>query len=187
MSGDIKMKFIEIFASDYPDNKLIPFQYESHRFYDVKITKKEHQEGWIFDWSLKKMEPVFKKSVEEPLFQNYKENGRYFLIKNEVEQEIGAFAFGLQTWNNITRIYDIYINKSYQRQGIGTQVFEWIENQARIMKSTSLILECQNTNFPAISFYLEIGFELIGFDLTGYSDKKSDPRERRLEMAKNLK
>jgi GNAT superfamily N-acetyltransferase len=178
------MEFKEIVSQDYPENKQVIFQYTSDFMYNVKILKKSQNQGWMFDWTLQKLEEPFKKKDEDPLFNDYKEGAHYYIVLNDKGDEVAIFSFGIQKWNNLTRVYDIYVNPYYQRQGLGSQIFDFIDNQAKSMNTRGIILECQNTNYPAISFYLAKGCDLIGFDLGAYSGEKIDPREKRLEMAK---
>ena len=49
------------------------------------------------------------------------------------------------------------------------------------------VLETQNFNFKAISFYKKNGFEIIGFDRYAYSNKGPEERNIRIEMGKALK
>ena len=47
-----------------------------------------------------------------------------------------------------------------------------------------LVLETQSCNDPAICFYRKMGFSLIGFDLTAYSQADVEKKEVRLEFAR---
>ena len=48
------------------------------------------------------------------------------------------------------------------------QVFRLAENAARV-----LWVETQDVNFPAITFYRRVGFEVCGFDSTLYDGKEA--------------
>ena len=46
----------------------------------------------------------------------------------------------------------------------------------------AIILETQSCNVPAICFYLQEGFELIGFDSCCYSNRDIGRKEVRLDL-----
>ena len=86
----------------------------------------------------------------------------------------------------MARIWDIFIDPQYQRQGIGTKLMQLAEKRAREWKCRALILECQTSNVKAINFYLKCNYELIGCDTICYSNNDIEKNEVRLEMAKFL-
>ncbi|MFX1513648.1 MAG: GNAT family N-acetyltransferase [Promethearchaeota archaeon] len=180
------MKIMQIFLKDFPNNKKITFSYQSDYYYDINITKKPDNKGWIFDWSIKPFPTTFTKKIEELLFTSYKENTEYFVVKNEKDEEIGQLAVGKQQWNNVARIWDINVEKRYNRQGIGNKLITLAETKAREWKCRALVLECQSSNYPAIQFYLNYGFSLTGFDLISYTNQDIKKHEIRLEMSKTL-
>jgi hypothetical protein len=49
-----------------------------------------------------------------------------------------------------------------------------------------LVLETQTNNATAISFYLNFGFEFIGFDSAAYSNEDIEKKEVRLELGLRL-
>ena len=56
------------------------------------------------------------------------------------------------------------------------------KEQARLERRRALILETQSCNVGAISFYLQEGFSLIGFDSCCYSNRDPERREVRLDL-----
>ncbi|MHA2244343.1 MAG: GNAT family N-acetyltransferase [Candidatus Hodarchaeales archaeon] len=179
------MKIKQIFAKNFPENKKIIFTYQSDYYYDVQITQKDNNEGWIFDWSIKPFLTTFMKKEEEKLFESYKENVEYYVVLN-ANEEIGYLVVGRQEWNNVARIWDISIDAQFQRQAIGTELMQLAETRAKKWKCRALILECQSSNYTAIQFYLKCGFSLTGFDLISYSNQDVQRHDIRLEMSKLL-
>lgn len=49
-----------------------------------------------------------------------------------------------------------------------------------------LVLETQTNKSAAIEFYLNFGFQLIGFDLAAYSNEDISEKEVRLELGLKL-
>ncbi|MFX1285006.1 MAG: GNAT family N-acetyltransferase [Promethearchaeota archaeon] len=180
------MKIIQIFAKDFPENKEVTFTFQSDYYYDVQVIKKDTNKGWIFDWSLKAFPTTFTKCINENLFEDHKENAKYYIIVNDEEREIGHLVVGKQEWNNVTRIWDIAIDKQFHHQGFGTKLMAFAEIKAKEWQSRALVLECQSSNYNAIQFYLKCGFSLTGFDLIGYSNQDCRKHDIRLEMSKLL-
>jgi ribosomal protein S18 acetylase RimI-like enzyme len=178
----IKRGVIEIFEKDYPDNKQVLFTYSSKYFYDV--SRKLTTNGWIFELKVKEFYDVFEKKQMEELFQPYKENTRYFSYHNQNGHEIGVISIGKQEWNNVCRIWDIYIQSQFQKLGIGSELVKYAEKLAVEWKCRAIVVECQSSNFPAIKFYMKNGFTLAGFDLYNYSNDDQQNHEVRLEMIK---
>lgn len=173
----------EIFEKDYLDNKEILFVYKSKKYFDI-VKKLSINEGWTFELKIKEFDQPFEKKLIENLFQPYKENTRYFAYLNQNGHEIGIMSVGHQTWNNVTRIWDLYVQASFQNLGVGTELIKHAENVAKENKSRALVLECQSSNYPAIRFYMKNGFSLTGFDLINYSNVDLQRHEVRLEMSK---
>ena len=175
----------EIFEENFPDNKPVQFIYSSTKYYDI-IKKLSKEEGWIFELKIKDFQKPFKKKEVVQLFNDYKENTRYFEYLNQNGHEIGVIAVGHQKWNNLCRVWDIYVQNSFQNLGIGTELMKHAEMLAKEWSCRAIILEVQSCNYPAIKFYMKNGFTLSGFDLINYTNDDMKNHEVRLEMSKLL-
>lgn len=182
----MEIQIKRIFPSEYPHNKTILFSYQSKYYFDIDIHYKSENMGWIFEWTKKEFKSVFIKHLEENFFSDYKENAEYYYVITENGDEIGQMCIGYYSWNNKAILWDIYIDPSYQRMGIGTQLIAFAEERAKIFGSRVLALECQSSNYNAITFYRKNGFELTGFDLVKYSNNDLEKHEIGLEMSKTL-
>ncbi len=177
----------EIFKEDYPDNKQVLFTYRSNKYFDIiKRLSKDGDGGWIFELKIKQFKETFEKKLIENLFADHKENTKYFVYLNQNGHEIGIISIGNQMWNNLCRIWDIYVQNSFQNLGIGTELLKHAEKLAKEWNCRGIVLECQSSNYPAIKFYLKNGFTLTGFDLINYSNDDLSRHEVRLEMSKLL-
>lgn len=174
----------EIFEKDYPDKKQILFTYKSTKYLD--LVKRLSKDGWVFEFKTKDFKEPFEKKIVVNLFDSYKENARYFVYLNQNGHEIGTIAAGHQKWNNVCRVWDIYVQPSFQNLGIGTELMNYAENLATEWDCRAMVLEVQSCNFPAIHFYLKNGFNLSGFDSINYTNDDVTNREFRLEMSKLL-
>ncbi|MHA1990151.1 MAG: GNAT family N-acetyltransferase [Candidatus Hodarchaeales archaeon] len=180
------MRIHQIFPEDYPDNKIIQFQYESNYYYDIVKKEKENGTGWSFDLIKSPFKSKFVKNLKEAFFDKYKENTEYFVMLNDQDIEVGQLSVGHQKFNNRARIWDIYIDRAFQRQGMGTSLLRFAENKAKYWKCRLIVLEVQSSNFNAIKFYEKNGFSVSGFDLNFYNNNDIEKHEIRLEMSKNF-
>ncbi|MFX1536418.1 MAG: GNAT family N-acetyltransferase [Promethearchaeota archaeon] len=180
------MKIKQIFAKEYPNNKKELFIYTSKYYYELNLTKKPRDEGWIFEWTKKPFKEPFLKKGEGNLFEDYKEDAEYYVLLNDEEEEIGILVIGKNRINNTARVWDILVDQQYQRCGFGNKLMEYAEERARAWGCRAMIVECQSSNYNAIQFYQKNGFELIGFDLIWYSNKDVENHEVRFEMGKVL-
>lgn len=80
------------------------------------------------------------------------------------------------------RIWDLLIDDDFRRSGIGSQLMDLAKVEARKVGARMLVLETQSCNVPAINFYLQHGFELIGFDLAHYTNNDIERNEFRMEF-----
>jgi ribosomal protein S18 acetylase RimI-like enzyme len=184
--GVKSMKIKQIFEKDYPNNKKELFMYTSEYYYELNLTKKSRDEGWMFEWTKKPFSEPFVKRGEEVLFEDFKGDAEYYVLLNDKEHEIGILVIGKIQVNNTARIWDISVDQKFQRYGFGTKLIEYAEERARSWGARAMIVECQSSNYKAIQFYRKNGFELTGFDLIWYSNMDIHKHEVRFEMAKLL-
>jgi len=100
---------------------------------------------------------------------------------------VGWIEVGYQKWNNTTRVWEFLVKEEYRRRGIGPQLMNQAVKIAEEKEARMLVLETQSCNLSAIDFYLNYGFELIGFDTAAYSNNDMEKKEVRLEMGLKLK
>jgi ribosomal protein S18 acetylase RimI-like enzyme len=87
-----------------------------------------------------------------------------------------------ESWNGRVRIESIFVSRTARGQGVGAQLIEALADQAtHLPGARCLWLETQNVNYPAVQFYLKMGFRLCGLDETLY--QPDDPQLLPGEMA----
>lgn len=96
------------------------------------------------------------------------ENSHYIVAKNS--NEIVGFA-GIKVILDEADIMNIVTKKSYRRQGIGTLLLEYLITICKELNLTSLSLEVNEANLPAVHLYESLGFKNIGFRKNYYQDK----------------
>lgn len=89
----------------------------------------------------------------------YNENSEYFVIcENET---VCGFA-GL--WFNIdeAHIMNIAVKKDFRKKGIGSELLNFLIDEAKNKKKMCITLEVRDDNIPAIELYKKFDFDIIG-------------------------
>lgn len=163
-------------TEEYKGKELV-VSYLTDYYYDVKVN------NFCVECIRTPFHQTIQKKFTDSLLADWLSDPELYLVK-EKDQTIGLIEISLESWNNRLRISNLWIHENYRHQGIGTQLIKLAEKKAIELNARSLVLETQSCNDHAISFYLKNGFQLIGFDLTCYSNKDIDNKEVRLEMGK---
>jgi ribosomal protein S18 acetylase RimI-like enzyme len=80
------------------------------------------------------------------------------LVYNEDEQLVGG-ANGFQ-WGDGFSVINLWLEKEWRGQDIGTQVLRTIEDQAAERGCTQVYLDTYS--FQALGFYQKLGYEVVG-------------------------
>ncbi|WP_427160413.1 GNAT family N-acetyltransferase [Aliinostoc sp. HNIBRCY26] len=87
--------------------------------------------------------------------------GRIWLIQ-DLNYSIGyvilTFSYSLEYGGKDAFIDELYIDKDYQRQGIGKQTIKFLEEVCISLNVRALHLEVEKENTSAQSFYHQVGF-----------------------------
>jgi ribosomal protein S18 acetylase RimI-like enzyme len=92
------------------------------------------------------------------------------LLVASVGAEIAGYGqLQFERWNGRARIEHLYVSASFRGQGVGRSLVRALDERARQEPSARCLwLETQNLNYPAVRFYLWMGFRLCGLDETLY-------------------
>ena len=98
------------------------------------------------------------------------ENGKskYFVAKQE--NEIVGFA-GLLLIIDQVNIMNIVVKKDKRNFGIGSLLLEEIIRYSKIHNATSITLEVNEKNIPAIKLYKKYGFKQVGLRRKYYNNE----------------
>ncbi|MCJ8155268.1 GNAT family N-acetyltransferase [Chryseobacterium sp. SSA4.19] len=97
----------------------------------------------------------------------------------EQKHSFGAFHEGeLIGWaicdfrasNHSLFIETILVNEPFRNQNVGRMLIKAVNREARELNCRIVELETQNTNYPAIRFYLKCGFTFTGINTKRYPD-----------------
>jgi|SRR5579883_919003 len=135
-------------------------------------------EGFSFQLVEKAVTPPIKKRYDFDVADETERAAWHFAsVAEEAGQLAGFVALEHQLWNNRVNIRHLYVQPAFRRRGVGRRLMDQVDVFAQSVKARSLWLETQNINYPAIQFYLRVGFRLCGFDTALYDPKNVLPGE----------
>ena len=82
---------------------------------------------------------------------------------------VGWIICSIREWNNSCYIENILVSVKFRGKKIGKALIGAAREYARKVGCRLIELETQNTNYPAIQFYLKQGFVISGLNLKLYN------------------
>jgi ribosomal protein S18 acetylase RimI-like enzyme len=82
--------------------------------------------------------------------------------------------------DDLAVLWDIRVDDTYKRQGVGQTLFDMAANWSRGQGLTQLKIECQNNNVPAVKFYHKQGAVLSMVDEYAYYNEPEYRHETQL-------
>lgn len=130
--------------------------------------------------------------LQEILISDFDDFWSFSTLKEEVENENSSYIIGkinneIIGFAGLKKIFDqadimnIVIKKTYRNQGIGTLLLENLILLAKDFNISTLFLEVNEQNKPAIHLYEKLGFEKLGVRKKYYNNNNG------IIMKKNLK
>ncbi len=150
-SGYATGKVFEV-ATIYDPDKVIFHIYESDRHYEKQYQIKAEQ---IFQFN-----QIIKHGHSLGAF-----------IDNQL---VGILIGEIRQWNNSFYIETILVSERHRRNGVGGALIKQAIKECKIYNCRLIELETQNTNFPAVQFYLQQGFRITGINSMLYNDESTD-------------
>ena len=123
-------------------------------------------------------------SIKEILVSDFDDFWNYSILKDELsnansyylvaklDNEILGFA-GIKYVLNDADIMNIVVKKSKRKSGIGSLLLKNIIELCKKLNISTLFLEVNEENIPAISLYKKFGFEKIGFRKNYYKENNA--------------
>lgn len=96
-------------------------------------------------------------------------NSKYIIAKTN-DGEIIGFA-GIKIILDSADIMNIVVKKSWRNQGVGNLLLSNLISICKISNLSSLSLEVNEDNLPAIHLYEKVGFKQVGLRKNYYQDK----------------
>ena len=174
------LKIRQIYAQDYPTGKKVLYTYTSDKYYDVRIERVKM--GWHFSLKEENLAVPFMKKQGEEIFGAYKEDAEVYLAEFK-DEEVAVIVIEKMEWNNTLLIHDLYVDFRFKNMGIGRKLMDVAKRRAMELGARAITLETQTSNYPAIQFYLNNGFELVGLNTMAYTNEDVRNKEVRIEMS----
>lgn len=99
--------------------------------------------------------------LKDMITKNYK---LVAIFKNDVCVGMTGFWFGTKLWTGkYIEIDNFIVHPEYRKKGIGKIISEIIDNKAKELSCTCIVLDAFTGNFPAHRFYYNLGYVPRGF------------------------
>lgn len=150
----------------------IDMGYESR--YQYNYTKGVSDLGWTLRLTLVERAEPFVKDYDwdwqsETSAVRHARQGLLFVAESR-GRLVGMAELERERWNNTMRLWSLYVDRGWRCRGVGRKLLDEAVGFARREKRRAVFLETQNSNHPAITFYLGYGFELCGVNDHLYSN-----------------
>ena len=159
----------------------LAFHYMSHHYYDVEINRMA--DGFNVSFVKKPLDVPYEHIPDDTdkLFQPWWDDVKAWGME-ENNRLTAVIETAVERWSNRLRVTELWVDDACRRQGIGTVLMDMAVQRAKNEKRRAIILETQSRNEGAISFYLDYGYTLIGFDACAYQNNDINRKEVRMEM-----
>ena len=176
---DEETPHIEVRAVDVNDAPALyelDYNFETDRIYTLRVQNRlprDGEGGQVDDQAVALAFELVETRLDLPLYKNFREyendladverklnnvEGGYVALADG--QMAGGILLNIEEWRSVVRIQDIIVGRQFRRYGIGSLLLSCAADWARRRDCWSLILETQNTNYPAIQFYLRNRMEI---------------------------
>ena len=136
-----------------------------------------HRDVLAFRLAIATVDPPVRKSYGSLLTNiEHVRQMRHVVVADQDGRLVGVVAADRSEWNRRVQIEHLYVVPEWRGRGVGRALVDSIVGFARDVGSWCVWLETQNTNYPAIQFYLRYGFRLCGLDERLY-DPSTQPSE----------
>lgn len=95
---------------------------------------------------------------EKPISQQIKDGYEYYLLKDN-EENLGYCA--IQKREDSLFLSKLYVLKEKRGKGFGHQAFDFVEQKAKEMRLSKIVLTCNKYNLQSLMTYSKWGFETV--------------------------
>ncbi|HLZ60016.1 MAG TPA: GNAT family N-acetyltransferase [Ktedonosporobacter sp.] len=164
-----------VHINDAPALQKLDYAFETDRIYTLRThnrllrSESDSPGGERVAFTFELMET----QVDPPIYKDYQqyenaltdieaiEGGYVALADGEVA---GGILLGMEEWRSVALIEELLVGRQFRRYGIGSLLLNCASDWARKRDCWAIVLETQNTNYPAIQFYLRNGLEVWSID-----------------------
>jgi len=160
--------------------EIFPSEYSSRRYLRLEVSGEAPALTWNLEAAERGREATRRldSGSLDSLIDLYgpAENLR-FIGSFDGQELTGLTTWKLERWNQTVWLCDIRVRADRRRQGIAERMLEDLKWAALREGVRGILLETQNTNYPAILFYMAHGFRLVGLNAALYGDERSGPTD----------
>lgn len=109
-----------------------------------------------------------------------------FIGAFDTDELVGLITWKFELWNQTAWLCDIRVRRERRREGIARRMLEDLLWTGTRIGARGIMLETQNTNYPAIEFYISQGFELSGLNTRLYDCGGANGRDMALFFFREL-
>ena len=103
----------------------------------------------------------YKSFLEDMIPKGYKQVA---IFENNVCVGMTGFWYGTKRWTGrYIEIDNFIVHPDHRKKGIGKIISEFIDNKAKGLNCTCIVLDAFTGNFPAHRFYYNLGYVPRGF------------------------
>ncbi|MBN1679136.1 MAG: GNAT family N-acetyltransferase [Anaerolineae bacterium] len=142
----------------------------------VEITGSGMEMGWRLV-ERKLIEPYdkgnrydFDRTEQANIRTRMRQDGGLYLVVEQAGRLVGILDATPHEWNNTVWVWNLMLDKSVRRQGIGRALFCHAVGWARKLGYRALVFETQTNNVPACKFYARMGCQLDGLRTSHYTN-----------------
>jgi ribosomal protein S18 acetylase RimI-like enzyme len=164
-----------VHVNDAPALYDLDYNFETDRIYTLRVQNRLLREtpGDDVDEQAAFSFELAETLLDYPLYKNFREyentladvetklktvEGGYVALADG--QVAGGILLYIEEWRSVARVKDIIVGRQFRRYGVGSLLLRCAADWARKRDCWALVLETQNTNYPAIQFYLRNGMEI---------------------------
>lgn len=108
------------------------------------------------------------------------------LVVEHNRRLIAVLDAAIESWRNVLKVWDLLIDEGYRLQGIGTGLIKRAKEFGMENDCRAVVVETRTTNWPALNFYLKMGFHICAVDDHFYTNLDIDRKEVALFMHREL-
>ncbi len=170
-------------VNDTPTLHKLDYDFETDRIYALRVhnglvqNKQNVSNGNQSTFTFELVET----QVDPPLYKNYREREQAL---TELDARVhdaqggfvaladgkiaGAILLNIDEARSVVDIQDMIVGRQYRRYGVGSLLISCASDWARNHGCWAIVLETQNTNYPAIQFYLRNSLEIWSINRSFY-------------------
>ena len=108
------------------------------------------------------------------------------LVAEESGRLVALLDAQVESWRRVLKVWNLLVDEAHRRNGIGTELMRRAKEFAHDKRCRAIAVETQATNWPALCFYIKMGFEICGVDDHLYTNRDLERREVALFLYQEL-